>query len=272
MQMLPRFVPGYDFIGVIEHLGAGGTFGLSVGQRVAGVLPRMGAHATRISVPPSLLVPVPDELDAAVAATVPLDALTARFSLDSLGTRDAPILIQGAGGSVGGWAAQMARGRVIYGTASARSRHRAEALGVEVLDYRDSDWIRRLRNATNGGVRGAIDHTGSLEVRRAIAPGGRIVRIAFGGESGRRRVAATGFLKANLRRYSDPSERVTSIPMLVAFRREAYRAALSDILAKVAAGSLQPPAANEHPFTAYEVAVAGAVNPEPGVKTVLVMP
>lgn len=67
MQPLPRFVPGYDFIGTVERLGATKHPYLSAGQRVAGVLPRMGAHATFVTVAPSLLVPVPDELDSAVA-------------------------------------------------------------------------------------------------------------------------------------------------------------------------------------------------------------
>ena len=273
MQPLPRFVPGYDFIGIIEHLPRADMSGLVVGQRVAGVLPRMGAHATMISVASSLLVPVPGDLDSATAATIPLDAVTASFSLDALALEQADsILVQGAGGAVGSWAVQLAarRGHTVYGTASSRSRAYAERIGAHVLDYRDPAWEEHLIAVTGGGVAGAIDQTGSRAVRRVVAPSGRIVRIAFGGAPGSQRMTtARGFVSANLRRYARPSERVCSIPMNVPVRRAAYRVALEHALRSVAAGTLVPPEPRLFPLAAYSDAMAAAENTEPGTKVVL---
>lgn len=106
----PGFVAGYDAVGVVEIV-PDGVAHLHVGQRVAAVLPGMGAHARRVSVSPSLLVPIPDELESAAASTVALDALTAHFALAALGARAGSVLIQGAGGAVGSWATQLAIGR-----------------------------------------------------------------------------------------------------------------------------------------------------------------
>lgn len=62
-QPFPGFVTGYDFVGVLETESAVSTvLGMRAGARVAGVLPRMGAHATRLVLPATLLVPVPDAL------------------------------------------------------------------------------------------------------------------------------------------------------------------------------------------------------------------
>ncbi len=268
------FVPGYDFVGTVEHLPAGDRSGLSLGRRVAAVMPFMGAHADMVSLAPSLLVPVPDELDSPTAATLPLDTVTAFFALDALALDDgASVLVQGASGAVGAWTVQLAaeRGLAVYGTASPRSRDYAERLGAEVLDYRDPAWIERLATAS-GGVSGAIDHTGSRALRRAVRPGGRIVRIAFGGEPGRQRSAtATGFLTAAMRRYARPGERVSSVPIIVATRRSAYRRALSTLMEAVATGRLLAPLPQTFPLTEYADALKAANSGDPGVKTVLTM-
>lgn len=273
MQPLPRFVPGYDFIGTLEHLPRADTSGLVIGQRVAGILPRMGAHATMISVASSLLVPVPDALDSATAATIPLDAVTASFALEALSLKHADtILVQGAGGAVGSWAVQLAarQGHTVFGTASSRSRAHAESLGAHVLDYRDPTWEERLIAATGGGVAGAIDHTGSRSVRRAVTGGGRIVHIAFGGSPGSQRMrTARGVVAANLRRCARPAERVCSIPMSVPLRRAAYREALAHALRSVASGTLTHPKPRLFPLAAYSDALAAVENTDPGTKVVL---
>jgi NADPH:quinone reductase and related Zn-dependent oxidoreductases len=174
-------------VGVIERLPAGERSGLHVGQRVASILPRMGAHASLISIAPSLLVPVPDLLDSAIAATVPLDAVTALFALDALAVSSGAVLVQGAGGAVGSWVAQLAtaRGLTVCGTASPRSRAYAERFTASVFDYADPTWIEQLLDVTAGGVDGAIDHTGGGSVRQAVRAAGRVVRTAFGGEPAR---------------------------------------------------------------------------------------
>lgn len=272
LQPVRGFVPGYDFVGVVERLPRGDPSGLHLGQRVAGILPRMGAHASLISVAPSLLVPVPDLLDSTTAATIPLDAVTARFAIDALAKGSETILLQGAGGAVGAWAAQLAtiRGLTVYGTASPRSRTHAEQFTDSVYDYDDPAWIDQILDATTGGVDGAIDHTGSRSLRRAVRAGGRVVRTAFGGAPGQGRSRiATGFATSTLRRYARPGERICSVPILVATRRARYRQALTELFTAVGTGRLVPPRPRIMPLTQYPDALASAIGAAPGEKTIL---
>lgn len=291
------FVPGYDFVGIVERLPTEPRAELSIGQRVAGVLPGMGAHATIVRAAPSLLVPVPADLDDLVAATAPLDAVTARLALDALGLdgagsrrsgldgrrrdarargrRDGSVLVQGAGGAVGAWAVQLARrrGLEVFGTASGRSSAHATSLGARVLDYRERDWPERLLLASGGGVSGAVDHTGGREPRRVVRPSGRIVRIAFGGEPGARRsAAARGALTAIGRGAAHPAERVCSTPAVVALRRAAYRGALAETLESMSVGELAAPRPRTFALDEYGDALAFAEAAAPGEKAVLVMP
>lgn len=274
LQPVREFVPGYDFIGVIERLPAGERSGLQVGQRVAGILPRMGAHASLISIAPSLLVPVPDLLDSAIAATIPLDAVTALFALDALAVSSGTVLVQGAGGAVGAWVAQLAttRGLTVYGTASPRSHAYAERFTASVFDYADPTWIEQILDVTAGGVDGAIDHTGGQSVRRAVRAGGRVVRTAFGGEPGRGRAStAAGFAASALRRYARPGERICSVPILVATRRARYRQALTELFTAVSNGTLVPPRPRIASLAEYPEALSAAATAKPGEKTILTL-
>lgn len=275
LQPVRGFTPGYDFVGVIKHLPNDNLIGLQSGQRVAGILPRMGAHASLINVSPSLLVPVPASLDSALAATVPLDALTAHAAIDLLAPTSETILVQGAGGSVGAWAAQIAstRGITVYGTASPRSRAYAELFSNMVFDYNDSEWVDQLLDLTDGGVDGAIDHTGNKIVARAIRSAGRLIHTAFGGKPGEGRTrTATGSFSSILHRFGKPRERICSAPLLVALQRERYRRALSELLHAVSNETLIPPRPDVASFENYTDALEAASHPSSGSKIVLVMP
>ena len=69
------FTPGWDLVGVVDRLG-GGIAGLKQGQIVA-ALPITGAYAEFVCLPARELVPVPSGLDAAAAASLVLNYVTA---------------------------------------------------------------------------------------------------------------------------------------------------------------------------------------------------
>jgi NADPH:quinone reductase-like Zn-dependent oxidoreductase len=65
----------------------------------------------------------------------------------------------------------------LYGTASARDRAKVEALGAVAIDYRNEDFLARVRKEA-GGVDVVVDSLGgpiSLRSFRALRPGGRLV-------------------------------------------------------------------------------------------------
>ena len=101
----PPFVPGWDLAGEI----------LATGDRVVGMIPfvqiggRVGAYAEQAAVDPAWLAPLPEGVPFEEGATLPLNALTARQSLDLLGlSAGSTLLVTGASGGVGGFAVQMA--------------------------------------------------------------------------------------------------------------------------------------------------------------------
>jgi NADPH:quinone reductase len=63
-------------------------------------------------------------------------------------------------------------------TASARDRAAVERLGVVAIDYRNEDFLARVRELTDDGVDVVLDSLGgalSLRSFRALRPGGRLV-------------------------------------------------------------------------------------------------
>ncbi|GAB3586198.1 medium chain dehydrogenase/reductase family protein [Leifsonia lichenia] len=276
-QPFAGFVTGYDFVGVLETESAvSAVLGMRAGDRVAGVLARMGAHATRIVVPASLLTPVPDALDSAVAATAPLDLITAWHALQ-LAAVDAggSVLVQGVTGPVGSYAAQLAKrdGLTVFGSASTRSRAAAEALGATFVDYTDPLWAARVKNASDGGVDAAIDHTGSPDVLDALGPHGTWVHTAFVGRRGHERAdSLLGSLSSTAHRWGGQRQRVCSVPGLVLTRRNDYRRSLASLLGMLAAGDLTAQAVDAIPFERVWDAHRAADTAERGRKVVVTMP
>ncbi|MFF2050428.1 zinc-binding dehydrogenase [Leifsonia sp. NPDC058194] len=271
-QPTPGFVPGYDFVGELETESAVSVaLGLRAGARVAGVLPRMGSHATRLVLSPTFLVAVPDGLDSAVAATAPIDGVTAALAL-RMGGGGSRVLVQGASGAVGALAVQLAvqEGRTVVGTASARTRGYAEQFGIGVVDYHAADWMGQARRAAGGPFDVAIDHTGAPQVRQALAPDGTLVHTAFAGRAGRERAdSLRGSAAAARRRRGHPRERVCSVPFFVLTRRPQYRALLKGVLAAIDAGRLRPGESAVYAFDDLWEAERAAERAEAGRKVVL---
>jgi NADPH:quinone reductase-like Zn-dependent oxidoreductase len=133
--------PGYDVSGTVESVGDGVT-GLEVGDAVIGFLPMTapGAAAELVVAPAEALVPAPTRIPLADAAGLPSVGLTAWQALFEAGGLEAGqrVLINGAGGPVGGYAVQLARrtGAHVIATASPRSAASVRAAGAdEVIDH-----------------------------------------------------------------------------------------------------------------------------------------
>ena len=133
--------PGIDVSGTIAALGAG-IEGFEVGDRVVGFLPMTddGAAAEYVVAPADILASVPTGVALADAAALPLVGLTAWQALFDHAklTAGQRVLINGAGGAVGGYAVQLAKnaGAYVIATASPRSRDRVKAAGAdEVIDH-----------------------------------------------------------------------------------------------------------------------------------------
>ena len=133
--------PGIDVSGTVAALGAG-VAGFQVGDRVIGFLPMAedGAAAEYVVAPAGILAPAPTSVPLVDAAALPIVGLTAWQALFdhaklAAGQR---VLINGAGGAVGGYAVQLAKnaGAYVIATAGPHSSDRAKAAGAdEVIDH-----------------------------------------------------------------------------------------------------------------------------------------
>jgi NADPH:quinone reductase-like Zn-dependent oxidoreductase len=134
-------IPGIDVAGTVDALGEG-VDGVAVGDEVIGFLPMTadGAAAEYVVAPAEVVTPAPSSIPLADAAALPSVGLTAWQALfDDAGLAAGQrVLINGAGGAVGGYAVQLAKraGAHVLATASPRSSERIRSAGAdEVIDH-----------------------------------------------------------------------------------------------------------------------------------------
>jgi len=134
-------IPNYDVAGVITEVGEG-VSNWSAGDAVVAFLPMTapGAAAEYVAAPAGALAAAPAAVELADAAALPSAGLTAWQALFEHANLKAgqSILINGAGGAVGGYAVQLASraGALVTATANARSIGRLRSYGADrIVDY-----------------------------------------------------------------------------------------------------------------------------------------
>ncbi len=235
-QQLPvRFphTPGLDVAGTVVALGEGVT-GLDIGDAVIGFLPmnENGAAAEFVVAPAAVLAAVPRTVALAAAAALPAVALTAWQALFEHARLQAGqrVLINGAGGGVGGYAIQLAKGAgaTVIATASPRSADAVRAGGADQLvDYTATlltDAITEPVDVVLNLVRASDQDMARLV--GLVAPGGVLVTTTSPAQD-------------------DPAHGVRAISMFV--RSDARD--LAAIVARVDAGDLRIDISASYPLT-----------------------
>ena len=138
--VLPH-VPNFDVSGVIAEVGEG-VSGWSAGDAVVAFLPMTepGAAAEYVAAPAGALAAAPRTVELADAAALPSAGLTAWQALFEHAEVRAgqSVLINGAGGAVGGYAVQLAKqaGATVTATAGPRSIGRIRSYRADrIVDY-----------------------------------------------------------------------------------------------------------------------------------------
>jgi NADPH:quinone reductase-like Zn-dependent oxidoreductase len=151
---------GYEAAGVVDELGAG-VADVAVGDRVFG-FSGQGAAQAELAVLSSY-APIPPSLDFAGAAALPAAVETATRELDQLSVGSgSTLLVNGASGSVGSAAVQLAvgRGARVIGTASPANHSYLRSLGAEPVAYGEG-LVERVHALAPDGVDLALDVAGS---------------------------------------------------------------------------------------------------------------
>jgi NADPH:quinone reductase len=174
---------GLDAAGTIEAVGPGVL--LEVGTAViafdAAVLRPTKAQAEFLVVDINSLAPAPEGMDLTLAATIPLNAMTASQALDHLPLRPRDtLLVTGAAGAVGGFAVELARTRGVRIVAQGRPEDQQflRDRGATWFVSRDEELNEAVRRFVPQGVDGVLDAAALGEpALAAVRDGGVFVSL-----------------------------------------------------------------------------------------------
>ena len=180
------FTPGQEIAGTVVD--AGGAAGFEAGTRVAGKV-LWGGFAELALMRADMAIPLPDDIDAATGAALPVVYTTAMVALAEEAGLEAgqTVLIHAAAGGVGLAAVQIAKamGAQVIGVAGGPEKcavvrdHGADI----VVDYKSEKFEDVVRDATDG--RGAdiiLDSVGGDATKnslRCIAWQGQLLIVGF---------------------------------------------------------------------------------------------
>jgi putative PIG3 family NAD(P)H quinone oxidoreductase len=161
-----------------------------IGQPVCALLAG-GGYAEFVAVPQGQLMPVPDTVELPHAAGLPEVACTVWSNLVMTAglSEGQTVLLHGGASGIGTHGIQVARAldcRVAVTAGSSSKLELCKELGAEILiNYRDEDFVERVREATDGaGADVILDIMGAAYLDRnvnALANDGRVVIIGMQG-------------------------------------------------------------------------------------------
>jgi len=239
LPAVPHIV-GYLSAGTVSEVGAG-VEGRAVGDRVV-ALNAAGSHAARRAVPAAMTWPIPEGLDAARAACVPVAFGTAYECLFTAGNLVAgqTVLIHAGAGGVGMAAIQLAKraGATVIATASSDEKlERLRALGLDHgINYATESFVDRTKQLTDSrGVDVAVDSIGGRNLVDSVdvlAYRGTLVSVGTAARAGSAIEARSLWGRNNTLR---------GVLLATAILNEYTRIhpMIADMLARVAAGELQ---------------------------------
>lgn len=242
-------LPGLEVAGTLVDGDFSGEnpFDLKPGDAVCALLTG-GGYAEYAVAPLGQCLPVPPGLSQVEAASLPENHFTVWsnvFDRGQLGRgeggADESLLVQGGSSGIGVTAIQMAHalGHRVVATAGSDEKCRAcAALGAEAINYRDEDFVERVKALTGGrGVDVVLDMVAGDYVPReleAMAEGGRLVIIATLGGS----TASVDAGKLMRRRHTITGSTLRNRP--VAFKAAIARRLHERIWPLLARGAIKP--------------------------------
>ena len=264
------FTPGAEVVGEIVAVGSG-VHEWKAGDRVT-AFSGVGGYAELTLLPADILVRVPDGLDPAVVAALPMNYVTAHHLLHRAAkvTPGETVLVHGASGGVGTALLQLARlaGVTAVGTGSPRKLPLVRALGAIALDYTRGNVAQQVLDLV-GPLDVALDPLGGdhvLESVRALRPGGRLVVYGYSAPGAATPEAAATLRERMARWNAEPNGVRASGYSLGALARESPRVVrddLAELVALLAEGRIAPIIAERLPLAevrrAHELMEAGQV-------------
>ncbi|MEM1290506.1 MAG: SDR family NAD(P)-dependent oxidoreductase [Cyanobacteria bacterium P01_H01_bin.162] len=160
---------------------------LALGQRVMGIA--AGSFSQFVTVNRAMVIPLPEGLSLAAAATIPVAFLTAHYSLVECAQLKAGdcVLIHAAAGGVGQAATQIAQviGAEIIATASPSKWEALRSLGItHIFNSRSLDFADEIKALTQGSGVDIVLNSLAGEFRersmQVLRPDGRFIELGLG--------------------------------------------------------------------------------------------
>src|ERR1700719_1598057 len=164
----PPYVPGMEVGGILDEVGSDVPHRLKVGDAVMAIVVPKGSHGAyreQIVLDARSVVRAPAGKTHPEAATLPMNGLTARLSLDLLKLSPGQVIaVTGAAGAYGGYVVQLAKadGLRVIADASGTDEALVRSLGADVVLPRGDGFAAAVRRVHPGGVDaladGALQH------------------------------------------------------------------------------------------------------------------
>jgi NADPH:quinone reductase-like Zn-dependent oxidoreductase len=183
-------VPGMDVAGVVTEVGDGVATGVTVADKVIGVVRPSGTHGgyrEDIVLPGRSVVKAPAGASHAEASTLAMNGLTATAALDVLDLKTGQVLaVTGAAGAFGGYVVQLAKvaGLTVIADASEADEDLVSSLGADVVVRRGPEFAERVRKHFPDGVDGLADGAVMNEVALPAVRDGGVVATVRGRYTG----------------------------------------------------------------------------------------
>ncbi len=215
----PPYVPGMDVAGIVDQVGENVDTGVKIGDSVVAMVVPKGSHGgyrEQIVLKANAVVPAPSSSSHVAACTLPMNALTARLSLDLLNLKAGQTLaVTGAAGAYGGYIIQLAKaeGLQVIADASDRDRALVLSLGADIVLPRGDQLAQSIRERFPSGVDGLADGAVQNElVVDAVKDGGAFTAVrGYEGTSQRN----INFTQTWVRNYDGQFEKLSSLVKLV---------------------------------------------------------
>src|SRR3974390_1530201 len=157
------YVPGMEVAGIVDEVGSGVPDRLKVGDAVMAIVVPKGSHGAyreQIVLDVRSVVRAPAGKTHPEAASLPMNGLTARQSLDLLKLSPGQVIaVTGAAGAYGGYVVQLAtaQGLTVIADAFSKDEKLVESLGADIVVRRGEDVAARIRQHFPQGVDGLAD-------------------------------------------------------------------------------------------------------------------
>ncbi|MDF1607926.1 NAD(P)H-quinone oxidoreductase [Hoeflea sp. YIM 152468] len=222
-------IPGLEIAGEVVEIGSEVT-AFKPGDVVCGLVPG-GGYAEYCSVDETNALPAPNALTMTEAAAIPETFFTVWHNVFQRGGLKSgeTFLVHGGTSGIGTTAIQLAKafGARVLATAGTEAKCSAmRELGADLaINYRDSDFVAAVKDATDGkGADLILDMVGGDYITRnyqAAAIEGRIVQIAF--LRGRKAEADFSLLMMKRLTHTGSTLRAREIPFKALIATELHR-------------------------------------------------